>query len=120
MQQDKATGFDKPTATGFFKSLLKHTLQGFFADPAYGGNRDMVGWKLIGYPGAQRAYTAQDLKNEAIQLQPQSLAQLPPFHPGAHSARGGIVPVSSGDLFPDQDPGSNTLKQFLAFCRLSK
>lgn len=23
----------------------------FFADPLYGGNRDMVAWKMIGYPG---------------------------------------------------------------------
>jgi gluconate 2-dehydrogenase gamma chain len=119
MQQDQATGFDKPTATGFFKTLLKHTTQGFFADPAYGGNRNMVGWKLIGYPGAQRAYTAQDLKNEGIQLQPQSLTQLPPFHPGVHSEQGGVSPVSSGDLFPPSDARQNALQQFLLFCRLT-
>ena len=34
-----------------------------FGDPMYGGNRDMVGWKLIGYPGAQRQYTPDDIKN---------------------------------------------------------
>lgn len=120
MQQDKATGFDKPTATGFFKTLLKHTLQGFLADPAYGGNRNMVGWNLVGYPGAQRAYTVQDLKNEAIQLPPQSLAQLPPFHPGVHSEHGGVVPVSSGDQFPQTNPSQNALQQFLLFCKLAR
>ncbi len=31
-------------------------IAGFFADPVYGGNRDMVGWKLIGFPGAQMSY----------------------------------------------------------------
>jgi gluconate 2-dehydrogenase gamma chain len=40
-------------AKTFFGMLLVDTKQGFFADPIYGGNRDMVGWKMIGYPGAR-------------------------------------------------------------------
>jgi gluconate 2-dehydrogenase gamma chain len=40
-------------AKGFFAMLLQNTTEGFFADPLYGGNRDMVGWKLIGFPGAR-------------------------------------------------------------------
>lgn len=40
-------------AKGFFVALLQNTIEGFFADPLYGGNRDMVGWKLIGFPGAR-------------------------------------------------------------------
>ena len=28
-----------------------HTRQGFYADPIYGGNRDRVGWRVIGFPG---------------------------------------------------------------------
>lgn len=40
----------------FFKTLLARTMEGFFADPVYGGNRDMVGWKMIGYPGAKYDY----------------------------------------------------------------
>ncbi len=40
----------------FFAFLLQHTKEGFFADPTYGGNQDMVGWKLIGYPGVQPSY----------------------------------------------------------------
>ena len=40
----------------FFAQLLKDTQQGFFADPLYGGNRDMVGWKMIGFPGARYDY----------------------------------------------------------------
>lgn len=39
--------------TAFFEQLLKNTREGFFADPVYGGNRDMVGWKMIGFPGAR-------------------------------------------------------------------
>ena len=40
----------------FFEQLLKDTQQGFFADPIYGGNRDMCAWKMIGFPGARYDY----------------------------------------------------------------
>lgn len=40
----------------FFSHLLNETLYGFFSDPQYGGNRDMVGWKLVGYPGVRADY----------------------------------------------------------------
>jgi gluconate 2-dehydrogenase gamma chain len=45
-------------AAAFFQLLLSHVIAGFFADPVYGGNRNMIGWKLIGFPGAQASYTA--------------------------------------------------------------
>ena len=35
----------------FFNLLVTHTRQGFLADPIYGGNRDRVGWQVIGFPG---------------------------------------------------------------------
>ena len=35
----------------FFPLLVRHTRQGFLADPVYGGNRDRVGWDVIGFPG---------------------------------------------------------------------
>ena len=41
----------------FFKLLWQNTLEGFWSDPIYGGNRDMAGWKLIGFPGARYDYT---------------------------------------------------------------
>jgi len=40
-------------AKSFFAMLLQNTIEGFFSDPLYGGNRDMVGWRLIGFPGAR-------------------------------------------------------------------
>jgi gluconate 2-dehydrogenase gamma chain len=36
---------------GFVPLLALHTRQGFYADPIYGGNRDRVGWNVIGFPG---------------------------------------------------------------------
>jgi gluconate 2-dehydrogenase gamma chain len=45
-----------PLLTRLFAMLREHTIQGMFCDPAYGGNRDAVGWKLVGFPGAQWGY----------------------------------------------------------------
>jgi gluconate 2-dehydrogenase gamma chain len=33
----------------FFEVVHTHTIMGFLSDPEYGGNRDGVGWKLIGF-----------------------------------------------------------------------
>ena len=35
--------------TDFFELLRTHTALGFFGNPNYGGNRDQIGWKLIGF-----------------------------------------------------------------------
>jgi gluconate 2-dehydrogenase gamma chain len=60
----KADGFAWPTAQVFFRTLRTHTMEGMFGDPVYGGNRDFAGWRLIGFPGAQMAYTEADLKSD--------------------------------------------------------
>lgn len=49
----KALEKDKPE---FFEALLQLTMEGFFCDPVHGGNRGMVGWKLVGFPGAYANY----------------------------------------------------------------
>jgi gluconate 2-dehydrogenase gamma chain len=42
-------------AASFFEMLLNLTAEGYFSDPANGGNRDALSWKMIGYdPGANR------------------------------------------------------------------
>jgi gluconate 2-dehydrogenase gamma chain len=40
----------------FFESLLGLTIEGYFSDPVYGGNRDMGAWKMIGFPGAYASF----------------------------------------------------------------
>ena len=37
----------------FFEILRKSTIEGAYADPLYGGNKDMQGWKMKEYPGVQ-------------------------------------------------------------------
>src|SRR5882672_10452211 len=49
MEQGKATGFTWPTAQAFFNTLRTHTMEGLFADPIYGGNKDFAGWRLVGF-----------------------------------------------------------------------
>jgi len=41
---------------GFFELVLQNTIEGFFADPLYGGNKGMAGWKMVGFPGARYDY----------------------------------------------------------------
>ncbi len=58
----------------FFTLLLGNTQEGFFADPIYGGNRDMASWKLIGFPGARYDYRDWvERHNEPYPLPPVSI-----------------------------------------------
>ena len=40
-----------PPARTFFAMLYQNVMEGMFADPIYGGNRNKAGWKMIGFPG---------------------------------------------------------------------
>jgi gluconate 2-dehydrogenase gamma chain len=44
-------------AVAFFDQLLENTREGYFSDPIYGGNRDMIAWRWIGFPGARADFT---------------------------------------------------------------
>ncbi|SMG49680.1 gluconate 2-dehydrogenase subunit 3 family protein [Paraburkholderia susongensis] len=58
----------------FFNMLLQNVREGFFADPIYGGNKNMAGWKMLGFPGAQ--YDFRDVigrRGEDLKIIPISL-----------------------------------------------
>jgi len=60
----------------FFDSLLAMTIEGYFGDPVYGGNRDMAAWRMIGFPGAHaNYYELVDQHNVAFVRAPMSLAE---------------------------------------------
>jgi gluconate 2-dehydrogenase gamma chain len=61
MAEGKIAGFTWPTSQAFFNTVRTHTMEGMFADPAYGGNKDFAGWRLVGFPGAQMAFTSEDM-----------------------------------------------------------
>jgi len=64
LEQGKATGFTWPTAQAFFNTVRTHTMEGMFADPVYGGNKDFAGWVLVGFPGAHPAFTPADMQSK--------------------------------------------------------
>jgi gluconate 2-dehydrogenase gamma chain len=58
-------------------------MEGYFADPIYGGNRDMVGWKLVGFPGTRYDYRdVMEKPNQAYALPPVGLKGRPAW--GGH------------------------------------
>lgn len=40
----------------FFAQMYQLTMEGFFSDPVYGGNKNMISWRMIGFPGAYGSY----------------------------------------------------------------
>ncbi|MBC2653881.1 gluconate 2-dehydrogenase subunit 3 family protein [Pseudomonas sp. MSSRFD41] len=56
--------FDTVPAKLFFNLLLQNTKEGFFSDPIHGGNKGLVGWTLIGFPGARADFMDWVERNE--------------------------------------------------------
>jgi len=58
----------------FFELMLQNVREGYLADPIYGGNRNMAGWKMVGFPGARYDYRRYiDRYDEDLKLVPVSL-----------------------------------------------
>ena len=76
---DVQTGGASGAGVGFvgssgsvFNMVKSHTWQGTFGDPHYGGNREVVGWDLIDYPGVSMRVTEEDQEQlEAEELEPE-------------------------------------------------
>jgi gluconate 2-dehydrogenase gamma chain len=79
IQLDGKTG---KSGSDFFDLILKDTQQGFFADPIYGGNKDMAAWKMIGFPGARYDYRDWvDRHNERYPHPPVGIGLHPDWAP---------------------------------------
>jgi len=66
-----------PNAKAFFEQLYALTMEGFFADPIYGGNKDKAAWKMIGYPGLPANYgggRALEYRGKKLSLETKSIA----------------------------------------------
>jgi len=63
LEEGTAEGFTWPTAQEFFNIIRTHTMEGMFADPVYGGNKEFAGWRLVGFPGAQPVFTPADMQS---------------------------------------------------------
>jgi gluconate 2-dehydrogenase gamma chain len=76
-EQDKA--LTQIESTLFFSLLRQHTIEGMFCDPVHGGNVDMLGWQLLGFPGARMSNYEDVDKHfgEAFRPDPVSLGGHP-------------------------------------------
>ncbi|MGR6899069.1 gluconate 2-dehydrogenase subunit 3 family protein [Rummeliibacillus sp. BSL5] len=64
----------KGVSSAFFFNLLRSaTIEGAYADPLYGGNRNMEGWKMKGFPGHQMSYINVIEKEGFQKIAPKSL-----------------------------------------------
>lgn len=81
----QAGGLPRDALLRFFLVVCEHTLQGMFGDPVHGGNRDAVGWRLIGFPGVQWGYTAEQMRPgyDATTIPVRSVTELVPPQPGS-------------------------------------
>lgn len=77
MERGRVT-LDGVPAQEFFNLLLATAMQGFFADPVYGGNRDKVAWKMIGFPGVIAIYSEhiKTYRNKKYDVEPKSILDL--------------------------------------------
>ncbi|QPC81738.1 gluconate 2-dehydrogenase subunit 3 family protein [Phototrophicus methaneseepsis] len=112
---NEVPGFTQFKPEAFFHVLRRHVSEGMFSDPVYGGNRDVVGWQLIGYPGAQRSYDGDEIRGDAPPRPPQTIAQMHHFHPGDNANNAVVLPVSGSDednlVDPDEHPSQSDLEE---------
>jgi gluconate 2-dehydrogenase gamma chain len=74
--EDGSAQFSDVPSKDFFEALLAVVMEGFFADPSYGGNRDCAAWKMIGYPGLPARYreAAETSFGKRYDYPPKSIA----------------------------------------------
>jgi len=74
--EDGKAEFTNFSSRGFFGQLLSITMAGFFSDPIYGGNRNKVAWKMLGFPGLPATYADKidAYRNKRYVADPQSIA----------------------------------------------
>ena len=78
LDRSSAVDFDNSLLQRMFAVVREHTVEGLFCDPAYGGNRNTVGWRLVGFPGVQWGYTEEQMKEgyDGRQIPIRTLADL--------------------------------------------
>ncbi|HLL49728.1 MAG TPA: GMC family oxidoreductase, partial [Thermomicrobiales bacterium] len=99
-----------PDQVTFFELLRSHLQEGLFSDPAYGGNRDKLGWRVLGHPGVWLTNTAEEnlspepvTKGGRIQSLEDVAAELERLQtdqpiPGFDPQRGAASPVERADV----------------------
>jgi len=68
--------FENFSAHAFFSRLHAMVMEGFFADPMYGGNRNKASWAMLGFPGLPATYAdkVEAYFNKRYVADPKSIA----------------------------------------------
>jgi gluconate 2-dehydrogenase gamma chain len=76
--EEQDARLEKIERTAFFSMLRTHTLEGMFTDPLHGGNRNLAGWRLVGYPGPVMSYRdeIEQYHGKPYRREPKSLEQI--------------------------------------------
>lgn len=69
-----SASFKQLPSSLFFSYLLQNTREGFFSDPIHGGNKGMVGWTLINFPGARADFMDWVERGERYPFPPVSIS----------------------------------------------
>jgi gluconate 2-dehydrogenase gamma chain len=90
------------TSAYFFGLFQGFVEQAVFADPMYGGNHDMNGWRWIGYPGDPMGYgdaywTIFPHQDDAYNVEPRSISQ---------DTMGGMQGISGANDMPGMEMGN--------------
>jgi gluconate 2-dehydrogenase alpha chain len=110
LERGEIPGWIIPDQESFFALVRSHLQEGLFSDPAYGGNRDKLGWRFLGHPGvwlensAEESLSAepvikgghvQSLADVAAALRQQQAEEpIPGFDP----QRGAMPPTQRADV----------------------
>ena len=91
---------DPVRGRSFFELVIEHTLQGSFAAPEYGGNRDTAGWRMLGIEGDSQplGYSMFSLRDDRYHERPDQPMSTP--NPDEIDANGNLAPKP---LTPDGD-----------------
>ena len=114
LEANEIPGFGGNGAAEFFAMVWAHTIEGLLCDPAYGGNRDGIGWKLIGFPGTQYGYSTEEMRYGA-DLTRKPLMTLADIERLAHDrpdlfyTRSGAIPAPTRQEVPAMPSTENTL-----------
>jgi gluconate 2-dehydrogenase gamma chain len=78
LQAGKVSFENGPPARVFFSTLYQNVMEGMFADPMYGGNRNKAGWKLIGFPGVIAVHYAnvEKFRDKKYTVEPLGIADM--------------------------------------------
>jgi gluconate 2-dehydrogenase gamma chain len=70
---EAGTATSVPAGAEFFAMVREHVLEGVFCEPSYGGNHDLAGWRIVGFPGQRTGYPDAYI-NRVVDLPPVAAA----------------------------------------------